>query len=285
MSDVVNFKRMVLRLPPNATDYGSVAVVADLARRCGLDLLGLFVRDEHLREIATSLGSREICVPGGEWQSLDVTRLETELRYAPATARRLFHAAVKSPHSGIRFDEADGPLADVIASKSPSEDIVVVIAPQNPAERLTYQFLHLVESAFSAPTAVLLVPSGAAPRTEEVVVIAERAGDPSLAAALNVAASAKTRLTVISPPEVDRSALLEAAERGIAVEHRTMAPACFRLPETFGSPHRTNDRLIVLTRRPADERLLPRLSSELRIPILVTEPLSRRSPGTPEPEG
>jgi hypothetical protein len=272
MTGAAHFKRMVLRLPPSAADYNSVAVVAELARRCGLDLLGLFVRDEHLREVAAGLGSRELLSPGGGWQGLDVTRLESELRYAPATARRLFNAAVKSPRSGIQFGEADRPLADVISSQSPAEDIVVVIAPQNPAERVTYQFLHLVESAFSAPTAVLLVPSGAAPRTEEVVVIAETAGDPSLAAALNVAASAKTRLTVISPPTTDHSAFVEATNQGIAVQHRTMAPACFRLPETFGSPHQTNDRLIVLTRRPEDERLLPRLSSELRIPILVTEP-------------
>ena len=76
MTGAAHFKRMVLRLPPSAADYNSVAVVAELARRCGLDLLGLFVRDEHLREVAAGLGSRELLSPGGGWQGLDVTRLE-----------------------------------------------------------------------------------------------------------------------------------------------------------------------------------------------------------------
>ena len=76
MTGAAHFKRMVLRLPPSAADYNSVAVVAELARRCGLDLLGLFVRDEHLREVAAGLGSRELLSPGGGWQGLDVTRLD-----------------------------------------------------------------------------------------------------------------------------------------------------------------------------------------------------------------
>ncbi len=158
MERFVDFKRMVLGLPHSAIDYASVAFTAQFAELLGLDIVGLFVEDESLADLAALPCVRELRSLGGGWHPIDAVQLAQGTGQA-----RLTHAAFlggcEGPADRNALQPREGPIADVISSQSTVDDIFAVIEPKNPAERVSHQYRQLVEGAFNAPAAMLLVPS------------------------------------------------------------------------------------------------------------------------------
>jgi hypothetical protein len=277
MTNPGEFRRMVLRLPDSAGDYASVAFTAELAELLGLDLLGLFVEDESLMELAALPGAREFRSLGGGWQYIDAAQLELAARHAAANARRRFGEAARGPRAGMQFDLAKGPVASVFGPQSAADDIIVVIEPKNPAERVTHQFRQLVNVALNAPSAVLLVPSRIRRRAGPIVAVAESAHDPSLAAALRIAASVKERLIVLTPPGIDAALTRLAHDRDVAVERRPVLGHAGDAHELAALLAPATQRFVVLSRRGGDQLSPPRLASELCVPVLITEPDRRKA--------
>jgi hypothetical protein len=90
MAHRIEFKRMVLGLPLSATDYEMVSVTAKLAELLRLNLVGMFVEDRSLINIANLPCVRELRALGGGWQPIEIGQFTTELEHAAATAHRLF---------------------------------------------------------------------------------------------------------------------------------------------------------------------------------------------------
>ena len=212
MERFVDYKRMVLGLPHSAPDYASVAFTAQLAELLGIDIVGLFVEDESLADLAALSCVRELRSLGGGWHPIDAAQLAQGAGHAAADARRLFQGAAKALRVGTRFNLAKGSIAEAIGSHSKIDDIIAVIEPRNPAERVTHQYRQLVESAFNAPAAMLLVPSRLSRSKGPIVAVARSAQDPSIHAALGIATSIKEQLIVLAPPDADREAMVRMAE-------------------------------------------------------------------------
>lgn len=272
MERSVDFKRMVLGLPHSATDYASVAFTAQLAELLGLDIVGLFVEDENLTELAALPCVRELRSLGGGWHPIDAAQLVQGRVQAAADARRLFEGAAKALRVGTRFNLVKGAMADIIGSQSTVDDIIAVIEPKNPAERVTHQYRQLVHVAFNAPAATLLVPSRISRRTGPIVAIATSGRDPSIHAALGIAASIKERLIILAPPETDQVAMAQlASPRGVSVDWRPLMGGSTGAPELASLLSRTNERFVVLSRGRADERGPSQLASGRGVPVLVIE--------------
>ncbi len=275
MGRPIDFKRMVLGLPQSAEDYASVAFTAELAELLGLDLVGVFAVNEDLVDIAAISCVRELH-PSGVWHRLDAEQLQRGSNRAAADARRLFDQALRAVRLGGSFDLAKGQIGDAISSRSMPDDIVVVIEPKNPVERVTYQFQELLNAALRAPTATLLIPSHVVRRRGPIVAVATSEHDSSIRAALKMAEASHEKLLVLMPPDADAELLLRlAATTDIPVDRKMIQRADLEVPELSALLTMTGERFVVISRG-ADARLPSRLAAERAVPVLVTEPIQKR---------
>lgn len=273
IESALDFKRMVLGLPHNATDYASVAFTAQLAEQLGIDIVGLFVEDENLTELAALSCVRELRSLGGGWHPINAAQMAQGVGQAVNEARRRFEAAAKAIHVGARFTCARGSIAEVVSSQSSVDDIIVVIEPKNPAERVTYQYRQMAEVAFNAPAAMLMVPSNISRKTGPVVAVATDLQDSSLHAALGVAISIKEKLVVFAPRIVGETAMRNwARASAVPVDWRPLPGGVPGALELMSLLSGVNERFLVLSRGEANGRLPSQLASGRGVPVLLTEP-------------
>ena len=271
----VEFKRMVLGLPQSPRDYPAVAATAQLAGLLRLDLLATFVEDATLIDVAGLPCVRELRALEGGWRPMDISQLARELEHAAATARRLFAEAMRTCSIEAEFSFVRGSAAEVIPSLAMAYDIIVLIEPGNPAERVTQQFTRLVDAAFRAAAAVMIVPSAVTRTKGPIVVIASGPDDPSIFAGLGIAAAANERLIVI-PLSNDADSFVALAGRASAVGVRfEVVSVTQRRPTASGlamSFSHLSERLMVISRGSLDEAFPTEIASLRGIPVLVTEP-------------
>jgi hypothetical protein len=110
--------------------------------------------------------------------------------------------------------------AEVAASLIQAGDIVAVIEPSHPGERVTRQFTHVLNTAFATAAAVLVMPRKLVRASGPVLAFAAGGEDASIRAGLELAAALEARLIVVLPPDAPLPAdiLADADELGIAVE-------------------------------------------------------------------
>ena len=278
----IAFKRMVLGLPQSPGDYAAVTVTAKLAELLRIDLVAALVEDATLIDIAGMPGLRELRPLEGGWRPMVPAELAREIEHMAETARRLFAEAVRSCSIEANLSLARGSPADVITSLAMAEDIIVIIEPRNPAERVTQQFTQLVDAAFRAAAAVMIVPGAIARTAGPIVAIASAPGESSIKAALGIAAAAKERLVVVSLSG-DTTAFAELAEQARAIGVRCETVALTPRPASASALAiglaGLNERLIVMNRGTFDDALAGVTASLRRIPVLVTEPAAEESAG------
>ena len=202
-----DFKRMLLRLPHSRQDYAAVGIIAELAGLLGVQLSGIYVEDLNMRGLAELPHAREF--RAGCWQPLSAEQLTQDLAFAEQEAERLFLEYAGRYGPGLSFSVATGSVAS--SREAEANDIIVVIEPKSAIERATHQFNKWLEAAFRSTSSILLVPSGAERLSGPIVVIASGPDDPSIGAALAVAASAKEQMIVI--PSSPCESLLPVMER------------------------------------------------------------------------
>lgn len=263
------YKRMVLGLPRSERDYVSVAFTAELAELLGLDLVGVFAADEDLRDIAALSCVREFRA-SGDWHRIDAGQLERGSGQAEAQARRLFADAAKATRKGARFDLVKGQIGEAIGPQSAPDDIIVVIEPRNPAERVTYQFTRFLDTAFSSPAAVLLVPSRVVRRSGPIIAVATHELDPCISSALTMAEASHEKLLILAPGADARPLSQLVATSSVPVEQRPIRPGA-TLAELNSFLMQTAERFVV-TGRAVDTRFASQLAAARGVPVLVTEP-------------
>lgn len=271
----VAFKRMVLGLPQNPGDYAAVAATVKLAELLNVNLLAALVEDATLIDIAGLPGVRELRPLEGGWRPMVAADLAREIEHAAGTARRLFAEAVQACRVETNLSLLRGSPADVITSLAMADDIIAIIEPRSPAERVTQQFTRLVDAAFKAAAAVMIVPSAIARTSGPIVAIASTPEDSSLTAALGVALAARERLIVMSlSGSATPFAALADRARSVGVHSETVAivPRPASASALALSLAGINERLIVLSRGAFADPLAGAIASLRRIPVLVTEP-------------
>jgi hypothetical protein len=275
MQSGTEFKRMILGMPQSAGDYPAVVVIAKLAELFHLNLVAMFMDDRSLMHIAALPCVRELRPLTSGWQPIDINRLATELERGAATAQRLFAAAVQNCRIETSFRIEKGLTADIIGGFTSAQDIIVVIEPKNPAERVTQQFTRLIEAAFRAAAAVMIVPSRVARIAGPIIAVATSPEDPSIIAAARLAAAAHEKLIILGPSDIlaSRSSLSSLTEpTGIHVELAQLTMAPLDVVSLAGELRRWNERLVVMSRGTLKDSLTPTLASLRSIPVVVTEP-------------
>jgi hypothetical protein len=116
----------------------------------------------------------------------------------------------------------------VIGSAATPNDIIVVIEPRNPADRVAQQFTQLVDAAFeTTAAAVMVVPSRIARTAGAIIAVAVDRDDPSIRSALAIAA-AEEGMIVLGPaptkvaPFVSKLRCRRCSQRGCATRPRTI---------------------------------------------------------------
>lgn len=269
MESPTNFRRMMLGLPRSAKDYASVTFAAELAELLRLDLVGFFAEDNSLTDLAVLPCVREFQLSGEGWQRLNARQLELEVTQMAAEARRLFGEAVKTSRVGTRFDLVKGGVAEVIASQAIAGDILVVIEPQNPAERFTHQFKQLLNAALTETTSTLIIPHRIARRAGPIVAIAESARHQSVKVGLALAKAMQERLIVLAPGHASDVPEALPPASTVPVERRLMSSRHAGLLEIVSFLALTSERLVVLSRG-MDGALAPQLAFERGVPVLLT---------------
>jgi hypothetical protein len=270
-----SFKRLVLGLQPGAHDR-TMRLAVELADLLHLDLLGLFLEDTSLLDLAGIPFSREFRPLGGGWHTIDLDRLLHDFELAARSIERKFMGAAKRLPTGYQFEVARGSPAKTFASVSRRDDIVMIVEPQSPAERATQQFAWLLEAAFQSAAAVMLVPPHIAQTKGPVVAIAASAGDPCVRAAAAIALAAKEELVIIDTdgrntddPEIRKL----AADTGLSIEHIAAASLKQSDPAAYTLAFRQiQERLIVMTRSAFADQPASEIAAARRVPVLVVEP-------------
>jgi hypothetical protein len=271
-----SFKRLVLGLQPGAHDR-TMQVAVELADLLHLDLLGLFLEDTSLRHLASIPFSREFRPLGGGWHAIDVDRLSRDFELAARGLERKFMDSAKRLLTGYQFEVARGPMANTFASVSRSDDIIMIVEPQSPAERATQQFAWFLEAAFNSAAAVMLVPLHIARTKGPVVAIATSPDDPSIHAAVTIALAAKEELVIIEADgrDADDTRVRKlAADTGLTI--KCVAAARLRLVDPTACAlafRQIQERLIVMTRDAFADGAASAIAAARRVPVLVVEPL------------
>ena len=134
-------------------------LAVELADLLHLDLLGLFLEDTSLRDLANIPFAREFRPLGGGWHTIELDRLSHDFELAARNIERMFTGAARHLTTRHQFEVVRGPTAKTIATISRTDDIIMIVEPMSPAERATQQFSWLMEAAFRSAAAVLLVSS------------------------------------------------------------------------------------------------------------------------------
>lgn len=214
------FKRMVLGLPQSSRDYAAVAAAAELAELLGIALAATFVEDATLLGVAELPYVRELRSLGGGWQQISLEQLEHDIARSAAAARRLFDEVTQLCNIETSFSLVRGSAANVLPSQATAEDILVIVEPRNPSERVTQQFTELLAAAFSAVAAVMIVPSRIARARGPIVAVAADPDDPSIAKAIGIAAAARERLIMVPVKNFGSSSMFaeRVAAAGVKLE-------------------------------------------------------------------
>ena len=270
-----SFRRIVLGLQPSAHDR-TMQLAVELADLLHLGLLGLLLEDTSLHDLASMPFSREFRPFGGGWHSMDIDRLSRDFELAARSIERKFMGAAKRLPTGYQFKVVRGPAAKTFASVSRSDDIVMIVEPQSPAERATQQFSWLLEAAFRSAAAVMLVPPHITRTKGPVVAIVVSSDDPSIHVAAAIAFAAKEELVIIEADGLDaddpRIGKL-AADTGLTIKRVAAANIGLADPMTCALAfHEIHERLVVMTRGAFADGVASGIAAARRVPVLVVEP-------------
>ena len=275
-----SFKRLVLGLQPGAHDR-TMRLAVELADLLHLDVLGLYLEDTSLLDLAGIPFSREFRPLGGGWHTLDLDRLSHDFELAAHSIERKFMNAIKRLPTGYQFEVARGPPAKAFASVSRRDDIVMIVEPQSPAERVTQQFSWLLEAAFRSAAAVMLIPPHVTRTKGPVVAISTSPDDPSIRAAAAIALAAKEELVIIEADgrDTDDPGIRKlAADTGLSIKHVAAAGLKPTNPAACALAfHQIEERLIVMTRGAFVDEAASAIATSRRVPLLVVEPTGTAS--------
>jgi hypothetical protein len=259
---------MLLRLPRSTHDYAAVGAAAQLAGLLGASVVATFVQDADLVDVAALPCVRELRPLGGGWHPIEGPQLVRQLDRAAATAQRLFHDAVRAIRIESSFNVARGPVEDTMGSAAAADDIIVIIEPRNPAERVTQQFSRLVDAAFGASVAVMVVPSRILRTAGPIAAVISGPDDPSIRTALAIAAAAKEKVIALGSNACESIAELADAA-GVRVEAGPDIQEPLDVSTLLTQLSRLNERLLVMSRGAVGDRRAPTLASLRGIPILL----------------
>lgn len=266
------FKRMVVGLPQGLANRAAVEAAVQLAELLRIELLATFIADSTLRALAEFPAVRELRTWGREWQPLEPARISQDLEQAAIVARWCFAESAKNRTVKTSFEVVAG--VEVVRSLIRVDDIVAIIEPTHPGERITRQFTSLVHAAFETAAGILTVPQRIVRATGPIMAVAADPGDPTIRVALEIAAALQERLLVLTRSGALLSPKIQTDAKQLGVDLDQIA---FSGPAAEASAlrqlsARSKERIRVVTRSELPEDSLRLFSMLGGIPLLAIEP-------------
>jgi hypothetical protein len=275
------FRRALLGLHHDSSRLG-VQTAVDVARLLDLEILGLFVQEDQLLQLATLPFAREFS-PYAGWRSLDHEQLSRDLRAAATSAQKLFTRSVKDLPTACEFGVVTGSMTEAISAHARTDDIVVLSAPAALANHEAAEMPKLIETALRSAAAVMLVPRRIARLNGDIVAIAARRDDPSIHVAAAIADAAKEELAVIELFEANGRDAEARPDAGM-IRRRSADKTAVSDPALLVSAFREErERLVVMTHGATGATLPTILASWRHVPVLVVEPSPPETDLTGEP--
>ena len=241
------FRRAVLGLGPGGIDRQILRAAGEFARLLELEMLGIFIEDRSLLGLSALPFSRELRLPGHDWQALEPQRVGDELRAAAQQAQQLFWQEIASQGVACRFEVRPGDPATVAGDVAQTSDILIVVEPMA-TDALT-SGSKPAQRALSSAAAVLLLPSSGMPRRGPVAAVATGPSDTCFELASRIANAAGDQAVTIAAEQASTATLLHLLQRALG-------------------PHR--ERLIILPRSATMNDDVPQEVASLRkVPVLV----------------
>jgi hypothetical protein len=259
------FQRMILCLPHSIRDYSAVEVAAELAGILGLKCLGAFIIEPALLGLGMIPGALELKSVTTGWQPIESDSLEQDLVHATDMARRKLVDVSGRLNVDLTFQLTRGVTSEVIASLAGADDIVVMIEPLNPVDRITRQFMSVTEAAFRTSSAVLLLPKHVTRRKGAVAVVSDATDD--------VASSVATQLSEVMHEPTIAVSLKDEPRSPLALKPFDASTAWCELAienKIAVALGESRERLIVARRSMLDCAQSRTLAARRGVPVLVT---------------
>jgi hypothetical protein len=273
MAETTEFKRIVLGFHSGGAERTTLDLATELADLLHLDLLGVFLADEGLFHLAGLPFAREFRVLGGGWRPLAADELDRDMAFLARSAQRLFADQARSLQTASSFSVLRGASSDSIATVSRAGDIVIIVDPGSPAERVTQPFSTLFEAALRSAASVMLVPSRLQRRGGPVVALAALPEDASIPAAMKIAAALDEDVVVVAGFEPDEAWGPRLTEMAVAAGIHAETLSARALPTDDRAIASIlaglNERLLVVGRHAVDISTPLMLASLRRVPVLV----------------
>lgn len=171
----MSFRRIVVAMgEPGAS---AVATAVDLARTLEAELVGMFVEDAELFDLAGLPFAGEVGFPSAARRTLDVAALERALRAQAARLRADLTARLAGMPTKWTFEVVRGRVAVALAATAGGQDLVVLPVPLSARGRTTSR--GRVARAFGRLRAPLLLVDESQRHRLAIGVVAPGDADPS----------------------------------------------------------------------------------------------------------
>jgi hypothetical protein len=187
----MNFRRVVVALDASSP-ASALAMAVDLARAMDIEIVGLFVEDADLIQLAALPFAREVGFPSAVRRDLDVTAIERSLRAHACRVRDEFGRRLAGETVKWTFEIVRGPVVEVLATAMGERDLAIVsvsgtgtrsragVARAFESSRTP---LFVVGESSPNPDTTIILPTpqlAAADIDEIVAVLARQHGVPAL---------------------------------------------------------------------------------------------------------
>ncbi len=208
-------RRIVVALDASSASSPNLESVVRLAAELRAEILGLFVEETELYDMAALPMARAVPSHGVGETALDEAIMGRALRARSASLRRTLEQLSSRWEVTATFEVARGGIAEQLSARTRAEDLLTLGAG---GEALTVRLSPLLaEFLRQAPCAVLHLRRGT-PATASTVVI-DNGQERLLAAGLRMARAFRSPLSVIIPPQPEAPARNEKIAEWLAQNH------------------------------------------------------------------
>jgi nucleotide-binding universal stress UspA family protein len=122
----VTIRRILVAIDASSNSMTAVESAAGLAARWGAELLGLFVEDSELFEMASSPYARRILYPSAEQAPVDRAAVESELKAQSEHARKALASAAEQSRVPWSFRIVRGNVATEVLAAADEADLLAM---------------------------------------------------------------------------------------------------------------------------------------------------------------
>lgn len=263
------FGRMVLALPHSPLDFPAVETAAELAECLGVQCVGTFIVEPAIASLGARYGAQELRSISEGWQPVESESLARDIAQAVESARRNFAALVERKATEGSFHLLHGGADQGLSSLVGRDDIIAMVEPRHPVDRITHQFRNVMSAAFDVSSSIMLVPSRVLRKQGPVVAVAASPNDPAIRVAADIAALMKEPLLIINvtgapivreglPADPRRSRIIDSAAKGLPLESRVTDDL-----------RNAGERLIVARRALLDGTATRTVADRRGVPVLL----------------